>query len=563
MALAYLAASKGNIVGFQLRTYQQEAVDAVLTYCRSLKGNPLVVLPTASGKSIVIAKLAELVSRLIGKKKILVLAHRKELIQQNAAKIEGDVGIYHAGIGRYDTENNIIVAGIQSLARNADKIKNVGLIIVDECHLISLNEDSQYRKLFEHYGVRVIGFTATPYRLDGGFLHIGASSFFDDIVYEKAVKEMMDEGYLCKLVSKVSILPDLSNVKVRMGDYIISQLEEAMIDTDLIHRSMETLLAFGELRRQWLLFSPSIKHAEIITDILNSNGICTQMIIGETNNREVILEDFHMGRIQCLVNVDVLTTGFDEPSIDLIGMFRPTMSTGLYYQMVGRGLRVLEGKKNCLILDYAGNIAEHGPLDKLKVVYNPKTNKSEVVKYEFRVCPVCETVNGIELKECEECGYGLMTAQVVNHAEAPEDIDIMSVHKEPAWKEVTRMSCSRHKGKNGKKDTLKIEFSCGFPTYTQYLGVESIGYAKRMALKALKELRLDQVHLEAIEWWGDYEFKGKEYVSAIDFLADNHARLLRRPVKLLVDENGKYPDILSFEFEIEVSGDSVVVGVDY
>ena len=532
------------------RDYQDAAIKTTLSYCKRTQGNPLIVLPTGSGKSFVISELAEEIHALIPTKKILVLAHRKELVEQNAAKFNMEVGIFHAGIGRKDTDHSIIVGGIQSVYNSLDAFKDVGAVIVDECDLVSFDEDSMYRKTLDHFGVRTIGLTATPYRLDGGMLYIGDDAYFDQVIYEKPLREMIDNGYLCKLVSKVSDKqPDLNNVQVRMGDFVASQLEEAMIDPELIKNSVESILKYSDSRNKCLLFSPSIKHAEILKQLIPTSEVVTGEL--SMKERERILSDFHLGKFKYLINVDVLTVGFDEPAIDCIAMLRPTKSTRLYVQMVGRGLRTAEGKEDCLVLDYAGNIREHGAIDKVKVQFNPKTGKAEAEKHDSRICPVCESLNEMSNDECFECGYVLKEVRSVNHTDAPDDIDINASFIEPQWHNITGMSYNRHKGKNGKQDSLKCEYTCFMNSYSEWLCVEHKGFAYVKAMDTLAD-----------RWRGTkepFDFANSRYSltmhdrilyddSLITLLEDNHEEVLKRPTRIRIDLNEKYPRIIGYDY---------------
>jgi len=418
---------------YELRGYQQECIDSIVTYCKNNPGlNPIAVLPTGAGKSIIIAKLCERILKMKPGLKILVLAHRKELIEQNAAKVSEniDVGIYHAGIGSRDTDNDVVFAGIQSIAGNLDEFKNVGLVIVDEAHLIPFRSDSRYRRVLEFFDRRVIGFTATPYRLDGGLLHCGNDAMFDQIVFDISIREMIDQGYLCSMISKVSnIQPDLDSVNIRMGEYVKEQIDDLMMDPVLVQNSVESIVAYGCDRTKVLIFACGIKHGEILQDLIRNS----KMVTGDTpkEEREQILLDFKHNKIKYLINVDVLTTGFDEPSIDMLVMLRPTKSTALYVQMVGRGLRIWTNKENCLILDYAQNIREHGPIDKVKINFDVDKGKAKAEEFDYKVCPQCEAVNDIGNDVCYECEYQLKIVRSVNHEDEPDDIDINSVYMPP------------------------------------------------------------------------------------------------------------------------------------
>lgn len=537
---------------FKLRDYQEECISKTVDYCRNNPGqNPICVLPTGAGKSIIIAKLCEKVLRMKPETKILVLAHRKELLQQNAAKLADHIewGIYSAGLNRRDTEESVIFAGIQSIDCNLNEFNNVGLVIVDEAHLIPFGSDTRYRRVLDHFSVRTIGFTATPYRLDGGLLHVGTNAIFDQIVFDIPVRKMIDDGYLCKLVSKVSKLtPDLSGVNVRLGEYVQKQLDALMMDPHLIQESIISLVAYSATRKKVLIFACGIAHANLLSEMIPDSKVVTS----ETQNRNDILDAFSRGEFKYLINVDVLTTGFDEPGIDTLVMLRPTKSTALYVQMIGRSLRVHPDKTNALILDYAGNIREHGAIDTVKVHFDEDRGKATKEVEEFRVCPVCESVNEMANRHCFECEHQLIEERQINHDHAPEDIDINSVYVEPQWLDVDMVQYTRHPGKKGKKDTLKCEFFLMMSSYSEWLCVEHSGFAYDMCMKKLEQRR----RCLSVPWRkqddGRYALFLYERVafgeSLIDLLVEHHKEVFHPVTKILVDENGKYPEIKDYAF---------------
>ena len=371
----------------RLRGYQQAAVDAVYDHLRSRNDNPVAVLPTGAGKSLVLAKIAsDAVSRWGGR--VLILAHVKELLEQNADKVRKlcpdiEVGLYSAGLKKRDTNTPILVAGIQSIYKRACDLDPFDLIVVDEAHLISKKGDGMYRQFLAdckviNPHVRVIGLTATPFRLDSGMI-CSPDHFLNHVCYEIGIKELIRDGYLCPLVSKAGVnRADFSGVHVRAGEFVSDEVDRLAGDEALVSAACGEIVELATDRRAVLIFATSVAHGRQVVETLRHNhGVECGFVTGQTpaNERDEILARFRgdaadslFGQepLRFLCNVNVLTTGFDAPRVDCVVMLRPTMSPGLLYQCVGRGFRLHPEKQNCLVLDFGGNIERHGPIDQIK-----------------------------------------------------------------------------------------------------------------------------------------------------------------------------------------------------
>ena len=215
----------------------------------------------------------------------------------------------------------------------------------------------------------MIGFTATPYRLDSGMLHEGKGALFTDIAYEVSVRQLIDDGYLCPLVSKAAETKlDVSGVGSRGGEFIPGQLQAAVDLPEITEAAIDEVVRLGADRRSWLAFCAGVEHATHVAEAIRARGFTAATIFGDTPKpeRDRIIAAFKRGEIRALASMGVLTTGFNAPGVDLIAMLRPTKSTGLYVQMAGRGTRLAPGKADCLVLDFAGNVARHGPIDAVK-----------------------------------------------------------------------------------------------------------------------------------------------------------------------------------------------------
>lgn len=394
-----------------LRDYQSATLHRIFKWFREhSEGNPCVVLPTGAGKSIVISALCEKILNIDPQRKILIIAHQKELVEQDYSKLQVKSGIFSASIGRHDTKQNVIVCNIQSIYKTPELFGKVDLIIIDEAHLINHEEKGMYRKFIEslttvNNRLRCVGFTATPYRLKHGMITDKPALFSEPLIDVISIKELQDKGYLCKLTSKATKTKiDTSNVSLVAGEYNLKELEETANQPLTNEGAIQEIIKRSSGRNHWLIFCCGISHAEKINQLLNDNNITSAIVSSHTGKTErpKILQDFRDGKITALTNANLLTTGFDFPGIDLIAMIRPTMSPGLYAQMVGRGLRISPEKENCLVLDFAGNIEKHGIVTDIQVPH--KRRKRQCIA-PTKICPKCDELVHLSAKVCPSCGY--------------------------------------------------------------------------------------------------------------------------------------------------------------
>ncbi|TMO70451.1 DEAD/DEAH box helicase [Pseudoalteromonas aurantia] len=357
---------------YTLRPYQRDAVQNTISHFKKCNDAAVIVLPTGAGKSLVIAELARL-----AKHKILVLAHVKELVEQNAQKYTSfglKASVFSAGLKEKSLSEQVTFASVQSIARNLEQLQSFySLIIIDECHRVSENQDSQYQQVINQLrkynaNLKILGLTATPYRLGmgwiyyqhyHGFIRGGSESPFKRCIYELPLRYMIQNGYL---TSPNEIDPAITNydfsslITNTFGNYSEKDMNKLLSDQTRATKSIiDHIIEKSERRLGVMIFAATVMHAKEITGYLPENN--TRLIIGDTDNakRDEIIKDFKEKKIKYLINVSVLTTGFDAPHVDLIAILRPTESVSLYQQIVGRGLRLSDNKEDCIILDYAGN----------------------------------------------------------------------------------------------------------------------------------------------------------------------------------------------------------------
>ncbi|WP_261885617.1 DEAD/DEAH box helicase [Vibrio pomeroyi] len=357
---------------YTLRPYQADSVKSVIHYFRKHQTPAVLVLPTGAGKSLVIAELARL-----AKGRVLVLAHVKELVEQNHEKYEGyglKGSIFSAGLGRKETDQQVVFASVQSVVRNLDSFSNqFSLLVIDECHRVPDEKTSSYQKVITHLrennsGIKVLGLTATPYRLGMGWIYqyhtrgqvrSDEPRFFRDCIFELPIRYLLDEGFLtpARMIDAPVLSYDFSQLKpASTGRYKEAELDMVIEQSKrATPQIVDQIIHLAQDKLGIMVFAATVRHAQEILGLLPEGEAA--IVIGDTPTleRDQIINDFKDRKIKFLVNVSVLTTGFDAPHVDLIAILRPTESISLYQQIVGRGLRLSPGKKECLVLDYAGN----------------------------------------------------------------------------------------------------------------------------------------------------------------------------------------------------------------
>lgn len=538
-----------------LRQYQRESVDSIFRHYLEHDGAPLVVLPTGSGKSLVMAAFIQEVMAHTPDVNILVLAHVKELLEQNYKEIKAlwknaPVGIYSAGIGRremFDFYTRIVFAGIQSIWNKAYDLQRVDIVIVDEAHMIPRKSSTRYfsflsdlRKINSR--LVLLGLTATPYRLDSGLLVEGEDALFSRICYEANVADLVDQGYLSPLTSKrTSLRVDLSTVQTRGGEFIQGQMAKAMEAGDNNTAAIEEIIEWGEDRRSWLLFCAGIDHTEHIYLELVERGVSAAYITGKTpkGERDTIIRDYKAGRIRALVNCDVLTTGFNAPAVDLIAFLRATQSVSLYVQMAGRGTRNAPGKNDCLVLDFAGNVERHGPIDAITV--KSQADKGGVFLpggMPSKSCPQCRSIWGIQARTCKTCGWEFPEPEQTQFiAGKASQLPIMS--REVSEMEVLYFFVNPYH-KPGKPLSIKIDYYTSERCFPQWVCVEYSGFARH----------------KAEQWWRRVGLPGAcppTASAAISAIRDSGWR----PKFIKVQRRDRYWDVINVKGELGTQKEAV------
>ena len=406
-------------------------------------------------------------------------------------------------------------------------------VLVHNCHLIPKAGQGRYRSYISalreiNPHAKVLGYTATHYRLDGGYLHKGEGRIFTDVAYEVPVENLVLDGYLSPLVAKEPKLGliDTDGIRTVSGDFKKDDLEDAATAGHLVEDAVNEMVRYGreEKRSHWLVFACGIEHAKMVVAELDIHRVSNRTIFGHTGKaeREQSIDDFKAGKYKALVNVGVLTTGFDAPMVDLLAILRPTQSAGLYVQIMGRGMRLAEGKTNCLVLDYGGNVMRHGPINRVR----PKRQGGPTEEAPAKRCPMCRTVVPAALRKCSECGFEFpppeerVIGKQTRKAGDLAPIDLAP--QKPTWCNVSGVYYRVHR-KLGKPPSLRVDYLCGMSTFSEWVCFEHQGYARR----------------KAVQWWLNRAGPGERVPDTV-IEALERQKELTPPARISVVPDGNY-----------------------
>jgi DNA repair protein RadD len=529
------------------RQCQIESVDVTFEIVINNKDrHPIFALPTGAGKSLAICMLIDKILSHDPRHNILVLCDRGTILGQDHKDLEDyfgiDIGLYSADLDSHTIEK-ITVAGIQSIYKKSDLFKRFDFVIVDECDSVNDKSNSMYRSFLSNLDAVYVGTTATPYGLKGGYLHEGENPLFTEICvdYTRGEKylQLVEEGVLPRIFSRpTSVKFDSTGLKTLAGDFSLKDQSEKF-DIDPITRAAMIETAFyGKNFKRWLLFAIDIKHAENIGRILTEMGISNCVVHSKmARDKLEVLEEAKAGKYRAIINVDILTIGYNDPKIDLVGLYFCTKSPRKHVQTSGR-LRVDKDTEFKLVLDFGGNFAELGPLNnvKLKSLKKKKNEKSEPM---MKTCPECGMYCYMGAKRCENCDFEFpVSVKLKSNSDANAQI-IQSVFEKPkekvekgfkSWEVVSKVEYERH-SKIGSPDSICVKYSCGMLIHKDYVSIEHGGYPSHLAR-----------HWIDFRWKG----KGKPPRTVNEFLANQD--LISKPAEILVDSTGKYKRIADCKF---------------
>lgn len=563
-------------VTFVLRDYQTAAIEAVWRYfLEGGTGNPIIALGTGTGKSLINAEFIRGAVDAYPHTSILCLTHVKELIENNhatllrhAPHLEPITGVYSAGLGKRETAQ-ISFAGIQSVAKYPVKYRGTDIVIIDECHLVGTAQNSRYLDFLtklKHYNpkLKVIGLTATPFRLGLGMLTDG--DLFDEVIFDITTGDgfvwMLQSGYLSPPHPKRPKTElDTDSIKLAGGEFQAKGVAEAFEAQDVLERALVETLEVGRGRQHALVFTSSIEHVDSVTEWFNDVGETAAAVHSKmpAKQRDAAIKAFKDGEVRFLVNKDILTTGFDAPFIDLIVMLRPTQSPGLWVQMLGRGTRPVyadgfdlttwEGRRaaiaagpkpdGCLVLDFVGNTTRLGPIN---YPQKPKRRGSGGGEAPTRDCPICHEIVHVRETRCPVCGYefprqekvrdGASTKALVQYDNEPVNPKV----KQPAKQlEVVSIACTRHV-KVGKPDSVKVHYYCeDGQTYATWVGLDN---------------QHEFVRFKARKWWESHRGSPMyDQPLTTDELLGVFDEQVKKPKHINVQKNDNgYMEIVGYDF---------------
>lgn len=463
------------------RYYQKDAIDALDNHVITKTTNPCVVIPTGGGKSALIAWIIQRWHMEYPHFRCAVIAHRKELVKQNSEEFAElypgcQFGVFCAGMRRKDCGEQITFASIDSIFRKAGNFPPLDAIIIDEAHRIPFKGEGKYLSFIrdaKRFNPRLLaaGFTATPYRMFGGNI-CGENYVLNEICYEINIRTLINDGYLLKLRSKVS-RDEFDKTRLKKGsngDYTSKSMSEVMNQSAVVESAVEEAvhILHAEGRRATVFFCVDVDHCNAVCAELAKWGLKAASVTNKTPQeiREKVADAFKEGSLDAVCNVNVYTEGFNAKRVDSVVLLRPTLSKGLYVQMVGRGSRLFPGLVDCLILDFAGCIDEHGPVD-LAAGEDPA----------IAVCGECNEVFERPIGKCPACGWEIpkksversdVAAEPVRllHDTAPSDSPVLST--DTFTKKVDSVKVSVHR-KTGKPNSMMVQYQSGFATYREWI----------------------------------------------------------------------------------------------
>ena len=477
-----------------LRDYQLEALTALEQHWNSGGTAALVDMATATGKSLVLAETMRRAIAADPQARLLLAVHVRELVEQDEAALlsvwpDAPYGICSDGLNRRDHDQQIILGTIQTLFRDAPLLGRRDLLLIDECQLCPRDGDGMYISLIDTLrerspDLRMVGASATCFRLDSGYLDRGEGALFERTVFSYGIKKGIEDGYLSKLSSKATTTRiDVTGVGRRGGEFIPGELERAANVADVVEGAVAEIVEQGADRRCWLAFCAGVDHAYAVRDALRCHGVRCETVVAETpsEERRAVFDAFRAGEIRCLTGVNVFSVGFNIPEVDLIALLRPTCSPGLLIQQVGRGTRLAPGKADCKILDFAGNIRRHGPVDAIYVNGRTAAAPGDVLT---KTCPACQELNALAAATCSCCGHEFISAESrrIRHAASADAVPVLSGAPE-TWLPVRQSEFRIHRkaGNPGALPTLRVDHLCGFAAYSEYVSFEGSSGARYYA----------------------------------------------------------------------------------
>ena len=541
------------VITYALRDYQAAVVDAAYNFCAYRNGHGYIKAPGGSGKSVMIAKLAE---RLYDDgHKIVIMARNEKLLRQNkakfAAKYQDDIGIYCAGIGEKDLSKRITIASAQSIA--GQRMDGIGFVLIDECHELPEEQRGQYWQFMQANGIpRIVGFTATPFRTATGAIKWGEE------IIAIPIKPLIEAGHLVPPYNKIGVELDLSHIEINAGEYNQEQIAAVYDDSALFELTMQKLLHYSANRHHVLVFGQSLRHCDALAMALETEGKSVTTVSKDTDKDELthhIIPAFERGEYQYLINCQLLTTGIDIPCIDMIALLMSTASKIKFEQATYRGTRPYPNKHNFLLLDMGNNLMTHGALgsplrEKSK---RPKSEPKEKTAADDKICPVCCSFVEAGDKQCQECGHVWPDApRKANHSDK-HDAKSAAYYGESGESMTERIKVydvmyEKKRSKSGN-DMITVKYmslAAKYGSVNEYLLPHHASeFVRSRVLKFFKRNGRDGYELAA---GANCDLS----VYSLDDLIHLATANCRTPSEILVDFGKEFPEIIRIDFEPSV-----------
>ena len=536
----------------KLRPYQITALNSIHNALKQQK-EVLLQAIMGAGKTVIITRL---INRYFKEtdRKFLILAHKQELVEQFEKTFREmsdvpfhEIGISCAGLKQKDTHKRITIGTVQTFVNQAEHYGYTDLLVIDEAHKIEIGKGSQYDQIINmlrshNAKLRIIGITATPFRLGHGFIYgdkCTGKNLFQNLTHHIMYEELREQGYLMKLEGKVAVAEqyqqDISHVG-KNGDYVLNQLGDMMSKAIHLQTAVDAIHEHCRDFKCICVFCCTIDHAEKLKNLLGEECTTVHSKLTEIERFQNIA-DWKSGKKRIITSVNILIEGFDHPPLDCLVCARPTLSTSLYLQSVGRVLRTSPGKEKAFFLDLTDNTERFGTdLDHVRVKVPKKVSEAiEKERKNWKECPECDCQVHISRMICPKCGYEWDMREYEEALNIPDTKDI--VFNEPEEYQVNYMQFERHQ-KEGKPDSVRVEYwnngyFSRFPIVSEWLCFDHGGFAAE----------------KAKQWWQEHcdDPKIPETVDeALKWISES----CRQPVKIWVkkDANG-FKKIVDREYE--------------
>ena len=532
-----------------LRPYQTTALDSIYS---SFKDEPLFLFQgiTGCGKTLIICRL---INQYVDKR-CLILVNKQELVKQFHSTLVSqtdvsDIGICCSSLNKFNLSSRVVIATVQTFVNRIKDYAGCDLLVIDEAHRAGFGNGSQYDRVVSALhdqmpNMRVLGTSSTPSRLGHGYIYgdkcvKGGVNLFKKVGHQIKYQVMKDQGYLVELQGKVahadSLMDDLAGVKVN-GDYVLNELGEIMSKEIHLRTAADAIREHCMDYKHIAVFCCTIDHAIRVQALLGDDCTIIHSNLSPLE-RQINMADWTSGRKKICTSINILAEGFDFPPLDCLVFARPTLSSVLFLQAVGRSLRIADGKDHAFMLDLTDNTARFGTdIDNVRVTI-PKSVTKKILDDDplIKLCPMCEREVFVSLRVCPDCGFEWPVAEIIEANHVPELKEVKFQPKErelPKWYDVHDMFVEMHESRKNGKFLGRIEFECGLFRANMWLCFSDFysGYAVTKAREKWEMLVGYAPFPEGVD----------------EFM---ECQTLVKPKRILVTVDTEYPDILEFEFE--------------